>query len=338
VDCRRFRADLAAYLAGRLAPLDFDAMAAHEAECAACAERAAEEMDGIEDRAAARETFTDEWMREVLGRTAGRDCRAVQRLLAERLDGPFEPPLARVVEDHARACPACARVAGGMDALPALYAGLPRLGAGRKFTQAVVSRTSRTAPGFVETLAAMLRRPALVWEGALICALLTTPWLGRPMQRLTESVQEGPLTVQAEIAREAWVSFDARLTETHARLAGLASPPAVREPWTALRRVVARRASAAVGPGTRVGGWIAAARIWLRFLVHTETIDRPAESGRPSGPTLRDETGVTAGGARIEDESERRAAGLEPPAASFAGEDSTGDRPGNLEGFPRDLP
>jgi anti-sigma factor RsiW len=304
LDCRRFQELLARYVAGELPEPRFGEMVVHEAQCAACHRLAAEQMPAVEvpetpagrpTEAAARES----WLHETLRRTTGASCRPIERLLAAAVDGPLERPLGKVVLAHLVDCPDCRALAETLRELPQYIAAAPHLRADADFTRAVLARTSGPLPGFLVTLRAMWRRPGLVWEGALICALLTTPLLGGPLREWTAALQQTqPLAGPQEQVVEIGSSLAQQVSEAQSHLASVSGTRrrSLRDQWSQVQGWVAGTVDRALAPDSFAGSRIALVRTWLDLL-----FDRV-------GPTAREpatDPSVTAPARSTDDETRR---------------------------------
>ncbi len=218
MDCRTFRELLDRYLSGNLPAHQFDQMVEHEAVCAACHELAAAMMSapGVawnQDRltdaalsaaqsepgqpeassqpeASGRPEVGAAWLGHTLDRTVGADCAYVRLRLAEAIDAPLLPDTARRVELHLLGCAPCAALAAVLRDLPAHYDALERLRADHAFAAEIVARTMPARPSWREVLRALVRRPEALWEGAVVCALLTTPLAGPSMTDLIRSARQ----------------------------------------------------------------------------------------------------------------------------------------------------
>lgn len=193
MDCHRFRELLPEYLAGTLAEEVFGQMVAHEADCEACQVLAAEAMPPQTGDATADET----WLAATLERTIGNDCRFIENRLAEQLDGPIDGKTLRMVQQHLGDCPTCRALAAVMEDLPAYREAFPRLRPDRAFVRQILRLTLPPRANILDVLRALCRKPEALWEGAVVCALLLTPFAGEAIphwsqmaQRTTQVVQE----------------------------------------------------------------------------------------------------------------------------------------------------
>jgi len=286
LDCRRFRELLPQYLAGDLPEPRFGEMVVHETRCAACHQLAAEQMPAAAQSdaplsRASEAVERESWVRETLRRTTGASCRTIEHLLAAAVDGPLERPLGQLVLEHLVECPRCRELADTLRALPQYFAAWPRLRADAVFTAEVLARTTGPMPGFLETLRAMWRRPGLVWEGALICALLTTPLLGGPLREWTASLQETQsLALPQEQVAEIRTALAGQVTDAQSHLASVTGTRrrSLNDQWIQVRGWVEQTVDRALAPDSFMGSRIALVRTWVDLL-----FDRV-------GPTSREPT------------------------------------------------
>ncbi len=218
MDCRSFHTLLTAYVQGRLDPSRFDQMVAHEAECEACHRATCEAMDtdGARSPGSARSVGStsrdlaaygsdagnaaagETWLRDTLSKTVGADCSYIELQLAAALDAARPVELPGLIKQHLKSCEHCRAMAHALEDLPAHYAVLPRLRADAGFTREVVERTWGPKAGFREVLRALLARPSLMWEGAVVCALLLTPLAGNTTTRIAQSILTAGSSVQEQ--------------------------------------------------------------------------------------------------------------------------------------------
>ncbi|MFH1143765.1 MAG: hypothetical protein V1774_04405 [Candidatus Eisenbacteria bacterium] len=269
MDCRGFEQRLADYLAGRVSAEDFGELVAHEATCSACRDLAAEAMGAADPHAGipSSDAASQAWMHAVLRRTVGADCRGIAWLLAEEVDAPLDPRTTRLVDGHLAACSDCRALAGAMRDLPRRYTELARLKADRTFMRAVLRRTCHAdRPGILETVAAMWRRPGLLWEGALLCALLSTPLLSDPARRVTATVQEArPLSIPVEYMQKGWSRVDEEIFEKRAFAVGFDRlREAVHEQRIALRSSLEEAGDRLLSPDSLIGRQVAVLRAWFQ--------------------------------------------------------------------------
>lgn len=305
MDCRSFQDQLRAYLSGTLLAEAFAEMVTHEAACPACHERACAEMPGAhgplsdETRSPAESqdlpaadtpallagSAADAWLDGVLRRTLGTDCSQIAHLVAQEVDGPQEERWRGLIETHLAECAHCRELARVLRNLPAAYARMPRLRAGERFTRAVLARTTRPSPGFLETLAAMWRKPALLWEGALVCALLTAPVLGGPIRQVTaalvERVQQGDLpTVEAPVA---WESLGEGVSLTRTSFADLTDAGTLlRGPFRAVRGWGEKACDRLLAPGAPAGTGVTMVRVWIQMLFNPSGAGRSDQQREPA--------------------------------------------------------
>jgi len=218
MDCRTFRELLDRYLSGNLAPHLFDQMVEHEAGCAACHEVAAAMMSApgvawsstgvagsvlspAHSAPGQSETSTD-WLGRTLERTVGADCTYVRLRLAEAVDAPLVPDTARRVDLHLENCAACAALATVLRDLPSYYAALEHLHADHAFATEILARTMPARPSWLAVLRVLVRRPEALWEGAVVCALLTTPLAGPSMTDWLRSVRQAGSQVEQRVGRQ----------------------------------------------------------------------------------------------------------------------------------------
>ena len=222
MDCRSFHTLLAAYVQGRLDPNRFDQMVAHEAECEACHRATCEAMDadgadsagrvggpgsagsaGSDLAANSSDTGSvaagETWLRDTLSKTVGADCSYIELQLAAALDTARPVELPGLIKQHLKSCQHCRAMADTLQDLPAHYAVLPRLRADAGFTREVIERTWGPKAGFREVLRALLARPSLMWEGAVVCALLLTPLAGNTTTRIAQSILTAGSSVQEQV-------------------------------------------------------------------------------------------------------------------------------------------
>lgn len=193
MDCHRFKELLSDYLAGALTEETFAQMVAHEADCPACQTLAASAMPDTAGEGEADET----WLAATLERTIGSDCRFIERRLAEQVDGALDERTQHLVQQHLEACPACRAFARVMEDLPDYCAAFPHLRPDRAFLRHVLRLTLPPRPSILDVVRALCRKPEALWEGAIVCALLLTPFAGEALphwsqlaQRTTQAVHE----------------------------------------------------------------------------------------------------------------------------------------------------
>lgn len=225
MDCKSFHTLLSAYVHGRLDPNRFKQMVAHEAECEACHRAACEAMDvqslgshpagdtgppgattapgseppGAPGADAASLAENEAWVRDTLSKTVGADCTYIELQLAATLDAARPLELPGLIKQHLASCEHCRAVAGTLRSLPDYYAALPRLRADAGFAREVVERTWGPKAGFREVLRALLARPSLMWEGAVVCALLLTPLAGNTTTKIMQSIFTAGSAAQEQV-------------------------------------------------------------------------------------------------------------------------------------------
>lgn len=313
MDCKSFRELLPRYLGGNLAEPDFGRMVEHEAACPGCHRLASERMP----ESSVKDPGTS-WLGETLQRTIGSDCRYIEKRLAEAMDSPPDPDTARLVTGHLARCPSCRALAGVMRELPAFYRAFPRLRADRSFVGRILERTSRPRAvripsmgtqqtrwrrvGFLDVLRALWRRPEAVWEGAVVCALMITPFAGQWTVHWFHEAQRTCRTApqQAGIA-DLRASLDAGIADLHAsldkevattgrRIAALpsAKADAARQEWAKVR-TWAQEALDAATPEIPAGSPPATAQSWAeralsRIGLMERAPDRPCDETPPGEP------------------------------------------------------
>ena len=296
MNCDRFHARLNDYLRADLAPEDFEALAAHESACARCHALACERMSAAPqmdasffDDAAEAEAWLDGVLRRttranpLLPETRASDCSAVEEFLAAEWDGADAARALRI-DAHLAECPRCRALAAAMRSLPRWCAEFPRLEAGREFTAAVLERTVRTrAPGFFQTLAAMWRRPGLVWEGALVCALLTGPSLGQPVRSAVAAIEGLDLDGSDHRSQDDhWEKLGETLSHPPAaRMAGLVSDALVETPIRRMREWAGQACDRVLAPDAPPGTGIEIVRLWFGMLFHRTEEPHPAREEDP---------------------------------------------------------
>lgn len=171
----------------------------------------------------------------ILARTSGAACASARQRLCDRVDGALEAFDAELVDGHLRRCPECEGLAR---ALEWIEQGLPRLATidpGPGFVQGVLARTSRSprrmplGARLTATLAHLLDRPRVAWEGALAATLILfapvfvpgSPLAALPRQAFGElrgamNQLEATLVVNA---RDAWATTSAVVVEESTELA-----------------------------------------------------------------------------------------------------------------------
>jgi predicted anti-sigma-YlaC factor YlaD len=204
MDCKIFREMLDRYLSGDLAAHLFDAMVAHEAGCAACHELASAMMSapGVawnQDAQPGPAEPAAAWLARTLDRTVGADCDYMRLRLAEAVDAPLVPDTARRVDLHLEGCPECAALAVVLRELPVYYDALERLRADDAFAAEVIARTMPARPSWRAVLRALVRRPEALWEGAVVCAILTAPLAGPSMTGWIRSARQAGSQVEQKV-------------------------------------------------------------------------------------------------------------------------------------------
>lgn len=195
MDCKTFQKLLPAFLAAELEPDDFERMVAHEADCESCHTLAAERMSDP-----AGSSNDEQWVRETLVRTVGSDCTYIELQLAAALDAARPADTPEIVREHVKACPHCQAIASVLNTLPDYYAAVPRLHADASFARDVLARTWGPKASFREVVRALLARSSLLWEGAVICALLVTPLAGNQSLKVIHSLQRVGTSAQEQLA------------------------------------------------------------------------------------------------------------------------------------------
>jgi len=195
VDCKTFQKSLPAFLAGELEPDAFERMVAHEADCDSCHALAAERMSDP-----AGSSNDERWVRETLVRTVGSDCSYIELQLAAALDAARPTDMPEIVREHVKGCAHCRSIASVLNALPEYYAAVPQLRADPSFADDVLARTWGPKASFREVVRALLARSSLLWEGAVICALLVTPLAGNQSLRVINSLQKVGNSAQERLA------------------------------------------------------------------------------------------------------------------------------------------
>jgi len=256
LDCREFETLLPRYLDGALREPELARMVRHEASCRRCHALA---VGGMRDPAAPIAAAA--WTAETLRRTLGADCRHIERILAMRGEAPPGGDEARRIEQHLVECRECNALDEVLRALPSYYEALPRLRADRAFTRRVLRGTVGRELRLRTVLRVLWRSPTLLWEGALTCSLLFTPFLGRPALEGARSLARQVQTANVE----------ERLTTTIAAADLSRAPLALLEIWPAAR-------GQASTLGSEIGLRVAPAREQAsRLLARLRVAAAPAE-------------------------------------------------------------
>jgi anti-sigma factor RsiW len=219
-DCRRFEANLEAFLDGRLSPGETRAAREHILDCANCREL-------VEIAGGAGEA-PPELAADVLERTSGSPCDHARQALCEYVDGQADAVATELMRMHLSGCEACSALANVLVELSADLPALAQLDPGESFTAGVLALTLPSPverPGWIDRArqgwTRLVRRPRFALEGAYVMTLLLLVALGVPGALLAGAPTRLALTARHEIAspvQESVVGLRAEVSE-HAQRA-----------------------------------------------------------------------------------------------------------------------